>query len=281
MRFSFSSLLAVLLLSLITLWGVLHVLNVSVWPAIPSSLTFLNLPSLAIVLGGVLLSVVISYPLASVKRALTDLTSVFHQPSNLRKSTENDLKTLLTMHKNYVLEGRRVFSGGNIGSALTLDSYFYELAGSDYSSDEVRRLAHLKSAQQYRTVIESSTTFKTMGNITPAFGMLGTLFGLIVMLSDYEQTQELAKGLAVALMTTLYGLLLSQLLFLPLSLKIQLAAQAEYDRNMLMIDGLLMIRENASILEIYDRFEIYTLRQQRRIPSKQRTTNGIPDLVQG
>jgi len=86
--------------------------------------------------------------------------------------------------------------------------------------------------------------FVTMGSLMPAFGMIGTLIGLIQMLQNLGgDTSLIGAGMAVALITTLYGSTLANLVFIPLGKKLQARHNEEITMKMVMIEGTLSIQQ--------------------------------------
>lgn len=90
-----------------------------------------------------------------------------------------------------------------------------------------------------------------MGSFAPAFGMIGTLIGLINMLERLDDPSAIGPSMAVALVTTFYGSLLANLVFLPLANKLKLRSREEILRKEIMVEGLLSIQagENPRIIE--------------------------------
>lgn len=93
--------------------------------------------------------------------------------------------------------------------------------------------------------------YKAMGVYAPAFGMIGTLIGLIQMLSTLDDASAIASGMSTALITTLYGSFLANYLFIPLAGKLKVRSDQEVLLKELMIEGLLSIQagENPRIVE--------------------------------
>ena len=77
----------------------------------------------------------------------------------------------------------------------------------------------------------------------PAFGMIGTLIGLILMLGNMQDVDVLASGMAVALITTLYGSFLANIVFLPIASKLKMRHEEEFICKNLVMEGVLAIQE--------------------------------------
>ncbi len=93
--------------------------------------------------------------------------------------------------------------------------------------------------------------FDTLGSIAPAFGMIGTLIGLIAMLKNLDDPSTIGPSMAVALITTFYGSLMANLLFIPMAKKLEIKSADEALIKEVMIEGLLSIQagENPRIIE--------------------------------
>ena len=81
-----------------------------------------------------------------------------------------------------------------------------------------------------------------MGTFAPAFGMIGTLVGLVQMLQNLSDPTSIGQGMATALLTTLYGAMLANMLFLPLAGKLEVRAKQEALLRELMIEGIVAIQ---------------------------------------
>jgi chemotaxis protein MotA len=93
--------------------------------------------------------------------------------------------------------------------------------------------------------------FDTLGTLMPAFGMIGTLIGLVAMLKNLSDPSSIGPAMAVALLTTFYGSLLANLFWIPLGQKLGVNSAEEQLIRQVMIEGLLSIQagENPRIIE--------------------------------
>jgi chemotaxis protein MotA len=91
----------------------------------------------------------------------------------------------------------------------------------------------------------------TLGRYAPAFGMIGTLMGLIIMLGNMDDPDAIGPGMAVALITTLYGAIVSNLFCLPFADKLGFYSKRELEVREVILQGLLAIQEgdNPRVLE--------------------------------
>lgn len=97
--------------------------------------------------------------------------------------------------------------------------------------------------------------FKTLGAYAPTFGMMGTVIGLINMLGNLEDPAQLGIGMSLALLTTLYGVLFANLVFLPFAAKLQRLHDLEIEVRVLALEGVLAVREGISSRILVERLE--------------------------
>jgi chemotaxis protein MotA len=95
------------------------------------------------------------------------------------------------------------------------------------------------------------TIFKGLGDVAPAMGMIGTLVGLVAMLSNMDDPKSIGPAMAVALLTTLYGAMLANLVCLPIAVKLTNRAAEEKLNQSLVLDGIIGIADgqNPRVIE--------------------------------
>ena len=96
-----------------------------------------------------------------------------------------------------------------------------------------------------------STIYKGMGDISPAMGMIGTLIGLVAMLSNMDDPKSIGPAMAVALLTTLYGAFFANVVCLPMAIKLNNRAAEEKVNQSLVLDGIIGIADgqNPRVIE--------------------------------
>lgn len=110
---------------------------------------------------------------------------------------------------------------------------------------------------------DANKLFNFMGNAAPGMGMVGTIIGLVSMFSHMDDPKKIGPGMAVALLTTLYGAVMANVVALPIADKLQIKALEENINFTLVIDGVLMIRENKSPAVIRDMLISYLPNKHR------------------
>ncbi|TVQ66279.1 MAG: motility protein A [Balneolaceae bacterium] len=209
---------------------------------------FLSLASLMIVAGGIVASTMVNYSFENIKesvRAILSLTSA--QSVDLRTDME-----LLTMF------ARRVRTDG----LLVLDSdikhiknEFLEnglrLAVDGFKKESLDSILQDEIQSREKQIDTSINVLHSMAGYAPAFGMIGTVIGMILMLQNIEDPQSLGAGLSVALLTTLYGTMFANMLLGPMAGKLEFLSELDLNRKEMIRVGILSMveGENPRIME--------------------------------
>lgn len=248
-----SSLLILFSLGLFAL-GVLSVTNVVRFAHDNYWINIFNLPSILIIVGGLSVHGLISFPAGNLFKAMGN---VIHLASHKINS-----KAILMEKEKQLLEWQRLLKKDRLGMAEKLshdhegsfEGYLFSLFASNYDVEEVRDLGTTWINAAHEANLKESNAINTLGNASPAYGMLGTLMGLIYMLQNYQAAENLGIGLSLALMTTLYGLALAQFVWYPLSNKLRLMADVIADNEYLSLQAFAMLMEDKPSLYIRDFF---------------------------
>lgn len=222
--------------------GVLLLLGAILMSA-DNPLTFVSLPSLLIVGGGTIAAAFISYEARYVLLAFRQLAGLIFAPKEGREA-------LPTTVARVVEWGDALKRGGLPALERIIDEqphdpfalFGLDLLLRDYEADEIRETLESAIDASFERDMAPVGVLKTMGSASPAFGMVGTLIGLIVMLEGIGQDiSQLGVGLAVALVTTLYGVLLSRLVFLPAASKAQQRMEIRRFQQTLVTEGFVLL----------------------------------------
>lgn len=195
-----------------------------------SVLTFLNLPGLAIVLGGTFAVTLVRFRLstvtASVKLAMrTAFTDRLDRPNDLIREV-GELARVVRKDGILGLESHET-ENPFLQKAINLcvDGHPPEMVEDTLAQDIQQTSERYEVAER---------VFRGIGDSAPAIGMLGTLVGLVQMLNTLDDPASIGPAMAIALLTTLYGAFIAQLIAIPLADKLQLKAEDER-RNQLLI----------------------------------------------
>jgi chemotaxis protein MotA len=223
---------------------------------------FINLPSILIVLGGTLGATLISYPLKDVLRTFWAFLVVFRRE-------EPRLDEYLRLIVSFAVKARNGML--NLEAELPyIKNHFLrdgiQMLVDGYSSAEIREM--LESRIHYREVRElaAAQIFRSMSGFAPAFGMVGTLIGLIAMLLDLspEAMHKIGANMAIALVTTFYGLILANLVFKPIAYKLERGTEEAVLLMNMITDSVLMIQKEWHPQKVEDYLNAYVPPHQRK-----------------
>jgi chemotaxis protein MotA len=222
--------------------------------------TFVNIPSLLVVFGGTLTSTFISYEAKACMEALKEGVGILKTHKEGQTVLKNEVGRIIRwgyiVQKNG-LQGLEADAEGAAKQDAFL-SFGIDLVVTGYTGEEVRMIlsANIEAASERDKA--KSDILKMMGGASPAFGMLGTLIGLIVMLGNMGgDPSAVGPGMAVALITTLYGVLFARLLFMPAGAKVAARADVARFNKYLIAEGLGLLAERKSPRYIQDKMNSY------------------------
>ncbi len=214
---------------------------------------FFNLNSILIVFGGTLAATLVNYPLKHVLGLFKVFKNVF----------TGDNYDYLTTINELVEKGEKARKNGVLSLEADLPSiedHFLksgiELAINERDPGRLRNYLNLEMNNIRRRHNMGQEIFFYMGAYAPAFGMLGTVMGLIVMMNNFsgaggevdsmnfdvaQKFAELLGGMGLALITTFYGVLMANLVFLPIGGKLTRKSQEELMLKNIVVEGIISI----------------------------------------
>lgn len=218
-------------------------------------LMFLNFPSFLMVVGGTLAATMISFRGQYVIQAFRELLGIFIPMDIDQKSMQRQVESIMNWAR--ILKQKGILGlQEEINQSYIKDPflrYAGELLLTGYRGDELRKMLANYTETSYERNMIQSYILRTMGGFAPGFGMLGTVIGLIIMLDKLgNNPAELGRGLAFALITTLYGVLLAQFILKPASEKVRQKQEILRLRNLLVTEGFVLLSENKDTMLIQD-----------------------------
>jgi chemotaxis protein MotA len=220
---------------------------------------FFDVPSLLIVLGGSFFVVMAKFGMAQFLGA----GKVASRALQLKALVPHDLIVELVGLADLArrggllaLEDRRISNPFlKRGVELLVDGQDPELVKALLMKEKQ------ESSQRHQ---RAAQVFSAFGEVTPAMGMIGTLVGLVSMLGNMADPKAIGPSMAVALLTTLYGAVLANCVFIPLADKLRLRAQEESSCKNLMLDGVLAIQQGLNPRLVDSMLRAYLPEGQRK-----------------
>jgi len=239
-----------------TAFGLLFGLICVVWAitSSPGSLVFINVPAMAITVGGMVAATFIHFSLKQV----TSITSV------LKKTFFNrlpDEQNLIQKMVNFSAICRR-------DGALALEKHLPD-AGDSFLVKAMRLVVDGQTPEVIEDQLgieiqylqerhaDGKKLLEFMGASAPAWGMIGTLIGLIQMLGALNDPSKIGSGMATALITTFYGAFLANLVFLPLAGKLGTRSKKEAILRQMVVEGAMGISRGESPTLIRERLQSF------------------------
>ncbi|HDN59831.1 MAG TPA: motility protein A [Candidatus Marinimicrobia bacterium] len=246
---------------------------------------FWDYPSLLLVLGGTLAATFVNYPFKSVWRVFKVLKNVFKANQlTYEEIMEKFVDLADKVRKNSIMSLEEELP--HIKDTFMRNGL--ELAINERDPDRLRNYLNLELSNMKKRHQLGQEIFFYMGTYSPAFGMVGTIIGLIVMLKNFTMTginsggiesligsmdfniatqfKELLGGMGMALLTTFYGLILANLIFIPIGGKLKRRSEEELMLKEVMVEGILCLHNREHPLIVREKLMTF-------IPTRERKEN--------
>jgi len=227
-----------------------------------SLMLFINIPSIVLVLGGTVAAVLINYPLGDVLSLFNTVKNSFIQKTEPPTEVIKKLVEFATVTRRegiLALESRVAdvkdeFMRRSV--QLAIDGTAPELI-KDVLTTEVAFMEDRHAMGQ--------SILAAIASFAPAFGMIGTLIGLVQMLATLDDPSKIGGGMAVALLTTLYGALIANLLALPTLGKLKVRTALEMLEKEIIIEGILSIQSGDNPRVVEQKLKAFISPAQRKL----------------
>lgn len=221
---------------------------------------FIDIPSMAVTVGGALSALIISTPLPKIKtimavtkktlnsgsleiapwyQTIVDLAAVARRDGILALEDKLD-----GIDDEFLKRGLQMLVDGNPADAVSTILNM-EIEGMEARHEVGHEL------------------WKYLGSTCPAFGMIGTLIGLVIMLQDLSDPDKIGTGMAVALLTTLYGAFVANLFCIPLQGKLEKRTKEEVQLKNMLLAGILSIQAGDSPRVVGEKLQVYLTPAER------------------
>ena len=209
---------------------------------------FINIPSVLVVLGGTVGATLVNYPLKDVINSVKIVKNAFFA-KNL---------TFGEVINNFVNFANKARKEGILALEASLPEVQDEFLkkGLQLTIDGLEPQAITEILETEISFIEDrhklgAEMFQAMGTFAPAFGMIGTLIGLVAMLQSMDDPGSIGPSMAVALITTFYGAVLANVVFIPISGKLKARSKEEALLKEMILQGIISLSrgDNPRILE--------------------------------
>ena len=228
-----------------TLVGVVVAFGLIVWSILLGGNLggFIDMPSVAVVVGGTVGALLINFPLPK-----------FLSMINLFKKTvlfslddpEDVIKKMVGYAERARREGMLALEEESENETDAFLRKGLRLAVDGTDPQLLEKILETDVEQIENRHAEGAKILSTGGTFAPAFGMIGTLIGLVNMLSNLEDPTQIGAGMATALITTFYGAVMANAFFLPMSGKLETRSKEELVLKAMIIEGIMAIQSGDS-----------------------------------
>ncbi|MEM8770211.1 MAG: MotA/TolQ/ExbB proton channel family protein [Pseudomonadota bacterium] len=214
---------------------------------------FFNAPSFLIVIGGAVSATVLRFPIDQVVAALrTGVRIAFLDHQRPARDLLEDVRSLAQVARRQGPMG--------LERAPVSDPFLArgkQMIADGLGVDDLREQLSRERNLEIQRLVEGEKIFRAIGEAAPAFGMIGTIVGLVKMLWTMDDPSTIGPAMAIALLTTLYGALVAYAFALPIADKLAMKLEAQETNLSLMIDGLCQVAERKSPDAITDMLIVY------------------------
>ena len=253
---SLSSLLGVI-------FGLVLILT-AIGTATSNPLIYLDLSALLIVLGGSIAAAFMGYHSQDVMTGFQAIGWMVKKPKSTREGLNTEIMRLIKW--SYLVQQRGLLAlEDEIKGVSTSDPvvrYCLELVVTNHPPQELRAMmiTAVESGFEHKTA--PVQVLRNMGASAPSFGMIGTLVGLIAILSKLGSGAKdlplvVGSGMSLALVATLYGVFFARMVFIPAANKLLQKEETERFRNLMVVEGLTMLADKKTPRFMQDRLNSY------------------------
>lgn len=204
-----------------------------------SVMAFVDYPSVSIVLGGTFAATLVNYPLSDVLSVMGITKNAFLHKEAVPADVINEFVRYAELARK---EGILALESESSNASDEFVKKGLQLAVDGTAPDLLKTILDTELSYLADRHKLGQGIFEALGAYAPAFGMIGTLIGLVNMLKELDDPTQIGAGMAVALITTFYGAVLANLLFLPIAGKLKKRSQNEMLIKEIAIEGIMSIQ---------------------------------------
>ena len=221
---------------------------------------FIHLPSLGITVGGMLCATLIHF-------SLPQFLGIFSVIKNTIITKIPPQSELIQKMVNYAAISRRDGPLALEQEIQQTDNVFFakglQMLVDGQESDTINEIMSMEIQHLEDRHAIGKKILEFMGSAAPAFGMIGTLIGLVQMLRSLDSPESIGAGMAVALITTFYGALSANLVFIPLAGKLGLYSKAESTVMEMIVEGVCSIARGDNPTAVREKIQLFVSQGRR------------------
>ncbi|MHC4395209.1 MAG: motility protein A [Planctomycetota bacterium] len=221
---------------------------------------FFNIPSLAITIGGMTCATLIHFSLPQ----FLGIFSIIKKTIVAKIPLQSEL---IQQMVNYAAINRRDGALALEQEIHKLNDLFFvkglQMLVDGQESENIRELMSMEIQYLQERHSTGKKILEFMGASAPAFGMIGTLIGLVQMLANLEDPSSIGTGMATALLTTFYGAFAANLIFIPLAGKLGIYSKKESTTMEMIIEGICAIAQGENPTIVREKLQAFVSKSRR------------------
>lgn len=218
------------------------------------------LSAFIIVIGGSLGSAALSFGINELKNMPKLMIRAFKPPkSNITETIDYIVKLSEIARKDGLLSIEKTINENNMSGRL--DPLLHQGIMMVIDGVDLEQIRDTMETQIYVYEEKSKNEiaiFESLGGYAPTFGMIGTIMGMIKVLANLENAEEMAASIAVAFTATLYGVASANVVYLPIASKLKLRLKQSLLEKEMIIEGVCSIRNGMNSKMLREKLSIYS-----------------------
>lgn len=236
---------------------------------------FWDLPSVFITVGGSFCSLAIAFPMSDIKRLPVTIKNAF---IDRQLPGKDIIQKFAELSKKARREGLLSLES----EVETIDDNFIkngiQMVVDGIEPETIRDIMELEIGEMEKRHVVGINILKAWAGYGPAYGMIGTLIGLVQMLSSMSDPNSLGPGMSKAIITSFYGSVMANFIFGPLANKLEVKSGEEAGRREMMLEGVLALQAGVNPRIIEDKLKAYLPPKERsHISDSQASGNAVTD----
>lgn len=256
----------------LTIFGLLFGLGLVLWGILLDGElgAFINIPGLMITMGGSLGALLVNFQLEQIRQVGKITIQAFF-------TKKEEIASLAHLFVGLAQKARREGLLALEDDLLAIEEPFLrdglQMVIDGFEPESIRDIMETELQALVERHQMGQNLYRTWGSLTPAFGMIGTLIGLVQMLSALDNPEAIGPGMAVALLTTFYGVLAANLIFNPIAGKLALRTAAEVSRKEAIIDAVLALQAGVNPRILQEKLKAYLPPQEQGLLTEEQKSS--------
>jgi len=245
----------------------LVILAVSIYTSLTNLNSILSPASILIVVGGTASATIMCFPIG---QTLTLFRVFVRRMLGINKQNYQEIIDEVVMLAQASRRSSKAFEAAikDVSHPFIRDTANVKFwVEGEVSLEELRTLLETRAETHFTRYMDDAKSFKTIAKFPPAFGLLGTVIGLIALLQGLgaaNAKENIGPAMALALATTLWGLVLANCLFIPIGENLQKQTEEDLVARRMIVEGMMLIASNKPPKYVEEMLKSFLLPAQRR-----------------